>query len=95
MTKNELQRGNELKRMIDSLREKKKKLEEMEKLCRENMDIAKRSTHDFSVTAIDTERGGKDVYVCVTAKAAYKAVYQDIKDIDEQIVILNKQFAEL
>lgn len=92
MTENELQRGNELKKMMDSL---DKKLEKMEKLCSENMDIAKQITHDFSVTAVDAERGGKDVYACVTPKAAYRAVCEDIKDIKKQIDILDKQFAEL
>lgn len=95
MTKNELQRGNELKKMMDSLDKKLEKLEEMEKLCSKNMDIEKQNTHDFSVTAVDAERGGKDVYVCVTPKAAYRAVCEDIKDIKKQIDILDKQFAEL
>lgn len=95
MTEKELQRGNELKKMMDSLDEKLKELEKMEKLCFENMDIAKRTTYDFSVTAVDVERGGRDMYVCVTPKAAYRAVCEDIKDIKKQIEILDKQFSEL
>lgn len=94
MTKRELERGIELQRSIDGLWRKREELESMQKLCFENMDIGKRSTHNFALKA-DKNDGGRGGVVIVSAKAAYSAVCEDIRAIEKELAGLEKELSDL
>lgn len=94
MTKKELARGVELQRTIDGLYEMDMLLEEMEKLCFENMDIGKSATHRFVLKAIK-KQGGCDTDIEVSAIAAYSAVCKDRNTINAELEKLNKEFKDL
>lgn len=94
MTRKQLERGIELEDLMDRLRNKKKKLEEIKDLCFENMDIAKKVTHSFYVRTIG-KNGMNDNMIEVTAHAVYCGVYQDIKEIEDELRILDKEFKDL
>lgn len=94
MTKKELARGVELRRTIDGLYEMNTRLKEMEKLCFENMNIAKSVTHRFVLKAIK-KQGGCDTDIEVSANAAYSAVCKDRNAINAELEKLNKEFEDL
>ena len=56
MTNEQLERGGELKTLKDGLWRRKEHLEEMKALCFENMDIAKKITHTFTIKAMNNEK---------------------------------------
>lgn len=94
MTKKQLERGVELKTLKDGLWRKKEHLERMRDLCFENMDIAKKNTHTFTIKSMRNDGGDSDV-VEVSARAAYRGICSDIETIDKEIDKLNKEFSDL
>ena len=94
MTNKQLDRGVELKTLKDGLWRRKEHLEEMKALCFENMDIAKKITHTFTIKAMNNEKWDSDV-VEVSARAAYRGICSDIETIEKEIDKLNKEFSDL
>lgn len=94
MTNKQLERGVELKTLKDGLWRKKEQLEKMKALCFENMDIAKKTTHTFTVNSMENGGGDRDV-VEVSARAAYRGICSDIETIEKEIDKLNKEFSDL
>lgn len=64
--------------------EKKEHLEKMKEVCFENMDIAKKITHTFTIKAMNNETWDSDV-VEVSAHAAYHGICSDIKEIENEL----------
>ena len=94
MTKQKLERGIELQRSIDNLYRAKEELEQAEKLCFEDMDIAKVSAHIYALN-MKKKEGTSSCSTLLSEKAAHMALCTDIKDIDMEIERLEKEFAEL
>ncbi len=94
MTNKQLERGVELKALEDSLWRKKEHLEKMKEVCFENMDIAKKITHTFTIKAMNNETWDSDV-VEVSAHAAYHGICSDIKEIENELKKLDKEFTDL
>lgn len=66
----------------------------MKALCCENMDIAKKVTHTFTIKAMDNEKWDSDI-VEVSAHAAYHGICSDIKEIENELEKLDKEFTDL
>ncbi|MEZ3493890.1 MAG: hypothetical protein K1W38_16755 [Lachnospiraceae bacterium] len=94
MTNKQLERGVELKTLKDGLWRKKEHLEKMKEICFENMDIAKKITHTFTIKAMNNEKWDGDI-VEVSAHAAYHGICSDIKEIENELEKLNKEFTDL
>lgn len=94
MTNKQLERGVELKSLKDGLWRKKEHLEKMKALCFENMDIAKKITHTFTIKSMQNDGGDSDV-VEVSARAVYGGICSDIEIIEKEIDKLNKEFSDL
>lgn len=94
MTNKQLERGVVLKTLKDGLLRKKEHLEKMKALCFENMDIAKKITHTFTIRSMEYDGGNSDV-VEVSARAAYHGICSDIETIEKEIDKLNKEFSNL
>ncbi|MDE6365172.1 MAG: hypothetical protein K2L86_13080 [Lachnospiraceae bacterium] len=94
MTNKQLERGVELKSLKDDLWRKKEHLEKMKALCFENMDIAKKITHIFTIKSMQNDGGDSDV-IEVSARAAYRGICSDIETIEKEIDKLNKEFSNL
>lgn len=58
------------------------------------MDIAKKTTHTFCVKTIKNDDGIFDMFD-VTANAAYLGVCRDIKEIEDELRKLDKEFTDL
>ena len=94
MTRKQLKRGKELEDLMDRLWSKKKRLEELKALCSENVDIAKKTTHVFCIKTFGNDSGDSDMLE-VTANAAYLGVCSDIKEIENELEKLDKEFTDL
>ena len=94
MTNKQLERGVELKTLKDGLWRRKEQLEKMKALCFENMDIAKKITHTFTIKAMNNEKWDSDI-VEVSTHAAYHGICSDIKEIENELEKLNKEFTDL
>lgn len=94
MTRQQLERGKELEDLTNRLWTKKKRLEELKALCFENMDIAKKTTHMFCIKTFENDSGDSDMFE-VTADAAYLGVCRDIKEIEDELRKLDKEFKDL
>lgn len=94
MTEKILEQGVKLQHSIDALWKTRKRLDEMKKLCSENMDIAKRSTHSFTIKATSNDGGCAEV-IEVSAKAAYMAIFEDLEKIEKNLKELTKEFSDL
>ncbi len=94
MTKKQLERGKELDDLMNRLWAKKERLESEKVLCAENMDIAKKNTHSFYVRSIKKD-GTNDNMIEITAHAVYCGICQDIKEIENELKKLDKEFTEL
>lgn len=94
MTNKQLERGIELKSLIDNLLEKKERLERIRDICFENMDIAKENTHFFSIESIREDGWEKDS-VEISAHAAYWGLCKDIEKINEERERLRKEYSDL
>ena len=94
MTNKQLERGVELKTLKDGLWRRKEHLEKIKVICFENMDIAKKVTHTFTIRSM--QRNGRDSDVVeVSAHAAYRGICSDIETIEKKIEKLNKEFSDL
>lgn len=94
VTKEQLERGCELQNLMNRLWSKKKCLEQLQALCFENMDIAKRTTHSFCIQSMKENGTGKDL-IEISAHAAYVGVCEDIKKIEKELDKLGKEFSDL
>lgn len=94
MTEKILEQGVKLQHSIDALWKTRKRLDEMKKLCSENMNIAKRSTHSFTIKATSNDGGSTEV-IEVSAKAAYMAIFEDLEKIEKNLKELTKEFSDL
>lgn len=94
MTREKLLRANELRDTIDRLFKRKKELEKMQGLCREDADIAKRTLHSYCLQARPLN-GGYNKEVNVSTMGALQAVNRDIEDIEREVRKLGEEFDEL
>ena len=94
VTNKQLERGVELKTLKDGLWRRKEHLEKMKEICFENMDIAKKVTHTFTIKLMLNDGGDSDA-VEVSARAAYRGICSDIETIEKEIEKLNKEFSNL
>lgn len=94
MTEKQLQRGSELQYLMGALEKKRNRLEALKALCFENMDIAKKTTHTFCIKAFKNDDGDSDMFE-VTANASYLGVCRDIKEIEDELRKLDKEFSDL
>ena len=95
MTKQQLERANELRHAIDTLYGQLEDLETMQKLCWEDADIAKEALHTYYIRAVDINRASNRTAIEVSAIGAYRAISRDIDDIEKEIEKLNKEFSNL
>ena len=94
MTKQKLERGMELQRLIDRLCRDKEDLEKIKNLLFEDMGRAKGSTHIYWLKA-DEKEGTRSSCTELSAKAAYSAVCMNIEDIDKELEQIRKEFSDL
>lgn len=94
MTESELLRANELKQQIDVLWRKYNALEEMQKLCREDADIAKKVLYNYSIKASALDGMGK-TEINISAIGVFLAVDKDMDDLKKKIDELSKEFSDL
>ena len=95
MTRQQLERANELRHAIDTLRGQLKDLETMQKLCWEDADIAQETLHTYYIRASAINGSGNNTSIEVSAIGAYRAVSRDIDDIEKEIEKLSKEFSDL
>lgn len=87
-----MEHGNEIKKLLDALYERRQELETMREQCAKNIGISK--TCDFYINTYnrkDSERNS----VYISAESAYSAMDGELKDIDRKIEELSKEFADL
>lgn len=94
MTEKILEQGVELQRSINALRQTQKNLDDMKKLCLENMSIEKRTTHSFTIKATSNDGGSIEI-IEVSARAAYTAVFEELEKIEKNLKELTKEFFDL
>lgn len=87
-----MEHGNEIRKALDALYERRQELETMRKQCAKNIGISK--TCDFYINTYnrkDSERSS----VYISAESAYSAIDEELKDIARKIEELSKEFADL
>ena len=84
-----MEHGNEIKKLLDALYERRQELETMREQCAKNIGISKKC--DFYINTYDSERNS----VYISAESAYSAMDGELKDIDRKIEELSKEFADL
>ncbi len=92
MTREALEHGNEIKKSLDALYERRQELEIMREQCAKNIGISK--TCDFYINTYNREDSERNS-VYISAEYAYSAIDWELKDIDRKIEELSKEFADL
>ena len=87
-----MEHGNEIKKSLDALYERRQELEIMREQCAKNIGISK--TCDFYIKTYNRE-GSERSSVYISAEFAYSAIDWELKDINRKIEELSKKFADL